>query len=246
MACRELSVARVLAFVQASVAPQARLLEVGCGDGELAQALAAAGHEVTGVDPRLPEAPPKHARLSLLREDFLSAKLDGAFDAVLFTSSLHHIHPLSDALARAHALLVPHGRLVLDEFDLDGPDTGTVAWLESMAAHLEKTGLFHRDAHRHGGHTLAPGATPLERWQQRHQHEGQPALHAADAILAAVRERFTGVFVTRGAYLYRYLLDGLEASARGHTAARGVLAVEQDGIATGWLKAVGVRVVAES
>src|SRR5206468_8596581 len=35
--------------------PPTRLLEVGCGGGELARLLAAAGHEVVAIDPRAPE-----------------------------------------------------------------------------------------------------------------------------------------------------------------------------------------------
>jgi SAM-dependent methyltransferase len=34
-----------------------RVLEVGCGEGELALALARAGHSVTAIDPRAPEGP---------------------------------------------------------------------------------------------------------------------------------------------------------------------------------------------
>ena len=37
--------------------PPGRVLEVGCGAGELAQALARAGHFVTAIDPRAPEGP---------------------------------------------------------------------------------------------------------------------------------------------------------------------------------------------
>ena len=36
-------------------ASPARVLEVGCGEGELARALARAGHFVTAIDPRAPE-----------------------------------------------------------------------------------------------------------------------------------------------------------------------------------------------
>ncbi len=37
--------------------PPARVLEVGCGEGELARAMARTGHSVTAIDPRAPEGP---------------------------------------------------------------------------------------------------------------------------------------------------------------------------------------------
>ena len=37
--------------------PPDRVLEVGCGEGELAHALARAGYSVTAIDPQAPEGP---------------------------------------------------------------------------------------------------------------------------------------------------------------------------------------------
>jgi hypothetical protein len=49
---------RVEEFVLEQVGdPPARVLEVGYGEGELARALARAGHLVTAIDPRAPEGP---------------------------------------------------------------------------------------------------------------------------------------------------------------------------------------------
>lgn len=47
------------AFVRSWLpAPPARVLEIGCGDGELALALAEEGWRVTAVDPAAPEGEP--------------------------------------------------------------------------------------------------------------------------------------------------------------------------------------------
>src|SRR3712207_7759132 len=49
---------RVEEFVLAQIGdPPARVLEVGCGEGELARTLARAGHSVTPIDSRAPEGP---------------------------------------------------------------------------------------------------------------------------------------------------------------------------------------------
>src|SRR5687768_9945052 len=68
--------------------PPRRVLEVGCGRGELALALDAAGYEVVAVDPDAPEGP-------IFRRTTIE-ELDepGPFDAIVAAFSLHHVHDL--------------------------------------------------------------------------------------------------------------------------------------------------------
>src|SRR3954447_4743824 len=82
-----------------------RLLEVGCGSGRLALALARGGYDVTAIDPRAPEGE-RFRRVSL--EEF---EPDGTFGAVVARRSLHHIADLGGALDRIAALLEPGGLL---------------------------------------------------------------------------------------------------------------------------------------
>ncbi len=65
--------------------PPARVLEVGCGSGELALALSAEGWRVTAVDPEAPEGSP-FVRAAV---ENLDAADHGPFDAAVAVLSLH-------------------------------------------------------------------------------------------------------------------------------------------------------------
>jgi 2-polyprenyl-3-methyl-5-hydroxy-6-metoxy-1,4-benzoquinol methylase len=75
------------------------VLEVGCGEGELAQALARAGHHVTAIDPRAPEGP-IFQRVRL--EEFSDP---GPFEHVVAILSLHHVEDVGMALGNIADLL---------------------------------------------------------------------------------------------------------------------------------------------
>ena len=65
----------------------ARVLEVGCGEGESALALARAGHSVTTIDPRTPEGAISQG---VTIEEFSEP---GRFDYIVASLSLHHLRP---------------------------------------------------------------------------------------------------------------------------------------------------------
>ena len=144
----------VLEFVLGELpAPPARVLEVGCGGGQLARALDAAGYEVLAIDPVAPEGE-IFARTTI--EDLRDA---GRFDAVVASRSLHHVHDLDEALAKV-ARLAP--LFVLDEFAWDRLDDATARWY---------------DEQRRGSPDPPP---PSSEWRSRHAHlHGFDALRAA-------------------------------------------------------------------
>src|SRR5215207_7138315 len=101
---------RVEEFVLGQIGdPPARVLEVGCGAGELAQALARAGHSVTAIDPRAPEGP-VFQRVRI--EEFSDP---GPFDYVVASLSLHHVEDLGRALEKVTNLLRAGGALIVVE-----------------------------------------------------------------------------------------------------------------------------------
>ena len=135
------------AFVLSSLPPPpARVLEVGCGAGELARALDAAGYDVVAVDPKAPDGP-------IFRRTTL-ADLDdpGPFAVAIARYSLHHIHELDAAVDRIAALLAPGGKLVLEEFGWDRVDEATAAWIAEQQGGTPDAALAEWRAEHAGLH----------------------------------------------------------------------------------------------
>jgi SAM-dependent methyltransferase len=111
------------AFVLSQLPPApARVLEVGCGKGELARALARNGYEVVAIDPEAPDGP------IFRRTTIEEFQEDGSFDAVVASLALHHIEDLGGALAKLVGML--RGPLILNEQAWDRLEPMTPEWEE--------------------------------------------------------------------------------------------------------------------
>jgi SAM-dependent methyltransferase len=102
--------------------PPARVLEVGCGSGELARAMEADGYDVVAVDPKAPDG-------AIFRRTTIEELEDeGHFDAVVASLSLHHVHDLADALDKVRSLMRPGAPFLVREFAWDVVDEPTARW----------------------------------------------------------------------------------------------------------------------
>jgi 2-polyprenyl-6-hydroxyphenyl methylase / 3-demethylubiquinone-9 3-methyltransferase len=98
----------------------ARVLDVGCGGGILAEAMARRGAKVTGID--MAEAPLEVARLHLLESGLevdyrqvpveqLADEMPGAFDVVTCMEMLEHVPDPASVVAACARLVRPGGHV---------------------------------------------------------------------------------------------------------------------------------------
>ncbi len=161
-----------VAFVLSALPPPpARVLEVGCGAGELALAIDAAGYDVVAVDPRAPAGPIfRQTRLEELDEP-------GPFEVAVARFSLHHLHDLDDAVDRIASLLRPGGKLVVEEFGWDRVDEPTAVWLgEQRGVSPDEARRAWDDEHA-GLHGYDGLRRALERGFDERSFVWQPFLH---------------------------------------------------------------------
>ena len=131
-------------FVRAQVPPPARLLDVGCGTGLLAQRLAQEGYAVVGLDLSYGMLLQGGRRLRYVQGDGAALPFpDASFDATVTVAALHHIfepravaatiremlrvtRPGGAAIIWAHSPLNPYWPLLMRRLPQDQEDTRLV------------------------------------------------------------------------------------------------------------------------
>jgi SAM-dependent methyltransferase len=169
----------IASFVGAHLPPTpARVLEIGCGQGDLATSLADIGYRTVAIDPHAPDGD-IFEPVSL--EEFAGR---GPFDAVLANRALHHIPSLVDALDKIACLLRSGGRLIVREHAWERMDGPTARWY-----------LQHRSRAHAATQSSLEGC--LDDWNADHAD-----LHGYAEMRAELDRRFKERFFAWTPYLY--------------------------------------------
>jgi SAM-dependent methyltransferase len=184
-----------------------RILEVGCGTGELAARLSNDGYSVVAIDC-------DSDSVAAARRLHVDARIatwpnfaDGQFDAILFTRSLHHIRPLAESIKHAAGSLVESGVIVVEDFAYESADEKTLRWFASALRLLEATGLL--SANESLNKILSKTET-LEVWRKDHEAE----LHTAAEIELQLEEVLGRATREDAAYYFRYVANVIGATKK--------------------------------
>jgi SAM-dependent methyltransferase len=108
---------QILPLVARHVHGARRVLDIGCGEGQVARRLAGEGAEVVGLDPTLGQLTTARARAGGPR--YLRARAESlpcasaSFDTVVLCLAIEHVDAYETAIAEVARVLVPGGRFVL-------------------------------------------------------------------------------------------------------------------------------------
>lgn len=195
--------------------PPATVIDLGCGPaGGYVPQLLASGYDATGIDPNAPDGS------TYLRVEFERADLPDRVDAIVASTSLHHVADPGQVVDRIAGALRPPGTLVVIEWDWRRFDLATATWcFQRLTRDGNETFLSrHRDG------WLASGVAweaYLHGWAAGH------GLHPPDLLLPALDRRFQRLYLGDGPYVFPYLPgvgegDELAAIRAGEVAAMRV------------------------
>lgn len=128
--------------------PGSSILEIGAGDGQLAQLLTDAGYRVVAIDREQRSAFPT------IVTGFESYDPGGArFDCIAAALVLHHLGDLEATLGKIRALLEPGGLVAIDDYGWERIDENAArrhwgdAWQDEMQTwRAERADLHRSDA----------------------------------------------------------------------------------------------------
>jgi SAM-dependent methyltransferase len=164
---------QILPLVARHLAGATSVLDVGCGEGQVARRVAGLGARVVGVDPTAAQLLTALGRAGGPRYAMAWAEAlpcrDAAFDAVLMCLVLEHLDPFEPAIEEIARVLAPDGcfLLLLNHPLLQAPNSG---WIDDhiLEEQYWRVGTYLRE--ESAMEELAPGVTlpfmhrPLSRY----------------------------------------------------------------------------------
>lgn len=226
-------------FLLSHAPPGSEILEVGCGEGEVAAELLRHGYKVTGLEVE-PERVAKARQLGVHALDARWPHFEtDPIDVIAFTRSLHHIDPLNLAVEKARDLLKPAGLLLIEDFSFGEVEEQSVRWflnrLRADQILLILTPMKDQFVTR-----LLSAKDPFAAWQETHNQ----ALHSIRAIKEAVSKQFVICETDSAPYLYRYLVPVLPETTEATALIQRFLEEEVRAAERGEILAMGRRIVA--
>jgi 2-polyprenyl-3-methyl-5-hydroxy-6-metoxy-1,4-benzoquinol methylase len=202
-------------FLLAHIDPKPqRVLEVGCGRGRVASTLAAAGYTVVGVDSDAGEvAVARAAGVDARLSSWLDFDDERAYDAIVFSRSLHHLQPLDDTLDHAVRHVRVGGLVLVEDFAFSESAPKTIDWFRELLKSSQARGWIASNVAADecfAGRLLRMG---VDAWHTPHAER----LHTAKEMSAALEQRFVVTASYDVPYLYRYTVA---LFANGSPAAR--------------------------
>ena len=227
-------------FLAQYLEPRSDVLEIGCGEGDLALSLKQAGHGITAIDGN--EEAIKKAAAKGVNAIQASWPNDIASDcdAIIFTRSLHHIQNLVGAISTAKNCLRVNGKLLVEDFAFETADEKTAQWLLDNITKGPLTDILTPPQHSFLASLLASNA-PLDAWQNDHDHD----LHSIQKMTAAVSAEFNKCDVELAPYLYRYLIPCLPDGIEACDLLKAFYEAEETAIKEGVILPIGRRIIAE-
>ena len=228
------------AFIESYIEPGARIIEIGCGSGQLAAVLTMRGYDVTAIDSsREAIGRAYQYGIKAIHASWPDFECDPV-DAVLFSRSLHHISDLQGAVRKAKDVLKPAGVLLVEDFAYDEIEPSAIEWFQNVLISHKGQSMIWSDTDQFIEKFLA-SEDPEKTWREHHDH----GLHTAKAMQQAIEEIFNVQEVRRVPYLYRYLVPVLPADSYA-TSFIGETFMEESNFGdSGKFSLIGFRVVAE-
>src|SRR5947207_1846560 len=197
-----------LEFLESHIPVGATILEVGCGEGQVACELLKRGYHVNGLDsdPEVIASAQAHGVPAVVAS-WPKFESSVSFDAIVFTRSLHHINPLGEAIARARELLNPGGLLLIEDFALDEVDQAAVQWFVKILRSEQGKALINPIADQLATKLLS-ASDIMQTWHRNRAHD----LHSFTAMNKAIAAQFVIRESQSVPYFYRYLVPVLSTT----------------------------------